>query len=153
MPVTPPPPGGKVSDFIEETLHDGAGFRFRVEKLIHEERTDHQHLVIFENTIFGRVMMLDGITQLTTRDEFIYHEMMAHMPLMAHATPRDVLIVGGGDGGVLREVLRHDGIERVVLCELDESVIALSRQFFPGISAGAFDDPRADVVIISSTTK
>ncbi|MBI1383350.1 MAG: polyamine aminopropyltransferase [Rhizobiales bacterium] len=133
--------------WIEEDLHDGWGSRYRVDRLIHESHTEHQHLVIFENAKFGRVMMLDSIAQLTTADEFVYHEMMAHVPIVAHGRVRRVLIVGGGDGGVMREVLRHPGVERVVLCEIDRGVIDMSLEFFPGVAGGAFDDPRAEVVI------
>ncbi len=157
-PATPAPSSAPAADrekqtpaAFEETLHNGAGFRFSVQRLIHEERTPHQHLVIFDNAIFGRVMMLDGVTQLTTADEFIYHEMMAHVPLMAHGQARDVLIIGGGDGGVLREVLRHGSVERAVLCEIDAAVIELSRRFFPEVSDKAFEDPRTQVVIADGT--
>ena len=135
----------------EETLHEGIGFCFEIDRLIHETRTEHQHLVIFENRVFGRVMMLDGVTQLTTADEFIYHEMMAHVPLMALPRPRDVLIIGGGDGGVLREVLRHGSVRRAVLCEIDAQVIELAQRYFPEISDGAFADPRVEIVIMDGT--
>jgi spermidine synthase len=116
---------------------------------LYESQTGHQNLIIFDNATFGRVMLLDGVVQLTTKDEFIYHEMMAHVPLFAlgggHA--RRVLVIGGGDGGVMREVLKHKSVERVVLCELDDTVVRLSREHLPQISNGAFDDPRAEVVI------
>ncbi len=77
------------------------------DEVLHEVKTDHQHLVIFKNKTWGTVLMLDGVCQLTTSDEFIYHEMMAHVPLMALDKPKRVLVVGGGDGGVMREVLKH----------------------------------------------
>ena len=115
--------------------------------MLHEVKTEHQHLVIFENATWGRVLMLDGVCQLTTSDEFVYHEMMAHVPLMALSKPKRVLIVGGGDGGVLREVLKHPTVEKATLCEIDRSVIDLSLEHFSEVSAGAFDNPRAEVVI------
>src|SRR5262245_580215 len=133
--------------WIEEHLHQHWRAKLKADKIIHEVHTDFQDLVIFENGDFGRVLMLDNIIQLTSRDEFVYHEMMSHVPLFALDNPRNVLVVGGGDGGVLREVLRHPSIERAVLCEIDPGVIDLCRRYFPEVSDGAFDDPRSDVVI------
>jgi len=137
--------------WIPETLHEHFQFHFRTDHVLYEVQTQHQHLIIFENGTFGRVMMLDGVVQLTEADEFVYHEMMAHVPLMAQPAPKRVLIIGGGDGGVLREVLRHPSVERAVLCEIDQGVIELSRQYLDFISKGAFDDPRAEVVIADGT--
>lgn len=142
--------------WIEETLHSEWRTRLKADKILFEIDTDHQHLVIFDNKVFGRVMMLDHIVQLTTGDEFIYHEMMAHVPLTAlealePETKKSVLIIGGGDGGVLREVLRHPSVERAVLCEIDASVIDMCREYFPGVSNGAFDDPRVEIVIADGT--
>jgi spermidine synthase len=133
--------------WYEEHLHKHWHAKLLADKVIHEVHTEFQDLVIFENGDFGRVLMLDKIIQLTTKDEFVYHEMMAHVPLFAHPDPRRVLIVGGGDGGVLREVLRHPSVESAVLCEIDPGVIELCRTYFPEISAGAFDAPRAEIVI------
>jgi spermidine synthase len=133
--------------WIEETFHPHWRVRLAADKVLHEVRTAHQDLVIFENATWGTVLMLDGVCQLTTSDEFVYHEMMAHVPLMALAKPRRVLVVGGGDGGVLREVLKHPSIEQATLCEIDRSVVDLSLAHYPGIAAGAFDDPRTDLVI------
>lgn len=133
--------------WIEETFHPHWRVALEADRVLHEVKTGHQHLVIFENATWGRVLMLDGVCQLTTSDEFIYHEMMAHVPLMALSKPKRVLVVGGGDGGVLREVLKHPTVEKATLCEIDRSVIDLSRQHFSEVSAGAFDNPRAEVVI------
>jgi len=137
--------------WIPETLHEAFRFSFKTNNVLYESQTEHQHLVIFENDTFGRVLMLDGVVQLTEADEFVYHEMMAHPALFAQPEPKRVLIIGGGDGGVLREVLRHPSVERAVLCEIDQSVIDLSRRYLDFISKGAFDDPRADVVIADGT--
>jgi spermidine synthase len=111
------------------------------------EKTEHQDLVIFQNPRFGRVLALDGIIQLTEADEPIYHEMMVHVPLFTHDNPTSVLIIGAGDGGILRETLKHSSVQRAVLVEIDSSVIELSKKYFPKVSDGAFDDPRAEVVI------
>lgn len=131
----------------EETLYPGWGQWFAVDEVLHEERSEHQHLVIFRNARFGRVLALDGVIQTTEADEFIYHEMLAHVPLFAHGRAERVLIVGGGDGGMLREVCRHQGVRRVVQVEIDSAVIEMSRRYLPGHSDGAFDDPRVRIVI------
>ncbi len=133
--------------WIDETLHPHFRCSLATDKVLYENKTGHQHLIIFENDTFGRVMMLDGVVQLTDKDEFIYHEMMAHTPILAHGDARRALIIGGGDGGVLREVLRHESIERAVLCEIDRDVVELSLKHLPNISQGAFDDPRVELVI------
>ena len=112
--------------WIEETFHPHWRVRLQADKVLHEVKTEHQHLVIFENATWGRVLMLDGVCQLTTSDEFVYHEMMAHVPLMALSKPKRVLVVGGGDGGVMREVLKHPMVEKATLCEIDRSVVDLS---------------------------
>ncbi|MEM7223358.1 MAG: polyamine aminopropyltransferase [Pseudomonadota bacterium] len=130
-----------------ETLHDDFQTAFLATDVLYDTATEHQRLVLFENPTYGRVLMLDGATQLTTADEFVYHEMMAHTPILAHGVAKDILIVGGGDGGVAREVLRHSTVERLVQVEIDDSVVAFSRQYLPEISAGAFDDPRHELVI------
>jgi spermidine synthase len=137
----------KPERWIEETFHPHWRVRLEAKKVLHEVKTDHQHLVIFENDTWGRVLMLDGVCQLTTSDEFIYHEMMAHVPLMALRKPRHVLVVGGGDGGVMREVLKHPTVEKATLCEIDRSVVDLSLEHYPEIAGGCFDDPRCDLVI------
>ncbi len=137
--------------WVEETLHRGFRVRLKADHVLFDSETEHQRLIIFENADYGRVMMLDGIVQLSTKDEFVYHEMMAHVPLFAHGWAKRALIVGGGDGGVLREALRHPELEQVTLCEIDRSVIDLCRQHFPDVSAGAYDDPRTRIVIADGT--
>ncbi|TKI08789.1 polyamine aminopropyltransferase [Martelella alba] len=130
-----------------ETLHDHFGQHFEVGDILFREKTEHQDLIIFENDAFGRVMALDGVVQTTERDEFIYHEMMAHVPLMAHGRAESVLIIGGGDGGMLREVCRHRSVKRIRMVEIDAGVVAFCRRYLPGHSAGAFDDPRFHLTI------
>src|SRR5262245_22325702 len=104
--------------WVEETLHRGHRVRLTTDPVLFDSETEHQRLIIFENADFGRVMMLDGIIQLTTKDEFIYHEMMSHVPLFAHGRAKRALIIGGGDGGVLREALKHSELKQVTLCEI-----------------------------------
>lgn len=119
---------------------------FSVDAVLHRGHTGMQDVLVFENSTFGRVLALDGMIQLTARDNHIYHEMLAHVPLIRHGSAKRVLVVGGGDGGILREVLKHP-VDEVRLVEIDPEVIALSRRFFPEMSGGAFDDPRANIVI------
>lgn len=133
--------------WIEETFHPHWRVSLRASKVLHEEKTEHQHLVIFENETWGRVLVLDGVIQLSTSDEYAYHEMMAHVPLAALDKPKRVLIVGGGDGGVLREVLKHDCVEEAVMVEIDRSVIDMSLKYYPEVAGGSFDDPRSEIVI------
>lgn len=132
---------------FQETLYDAVAQTYRIDKLYFEQKTDHQHLMIFHNAFLGRVMTLDGIVQTTEKDEFIYHEMMAHVPLIAHAKAAQVLIIGGGDGGMLREVLKHETVKKAVMVEIDAAVIDMAKQYLPNHSAGAFDDARAEIVI------
>lgn len=137
--------------WFDETLHDvvlkkGFAQRFLVNRVVCQHKTDFQDLIVFETPTFGRVLALDGVIQTTEGDEFAYHEMLVHVPLLAHGRVRRVLIIGGGDGGTLREVLRHD-VERAVMVEIDRTVVDICREHMPSLSAGAFDDPRADLVI------
>ena len=131
----------------QETLYDGYGQRFSVDRMLHEVRTEHQHLVIFENARMGRVMALDGVIQTTEADEFIYHEMLTHVPILAHGAARRVLIIGGGDGGMLREVAKHKSVERITMVEIDGTVVDMCKEFLPNHSQGAFDDARLNLVI------
>ncbi|MFN3625908.1 MAG: polyamine aminopropyltransferase [Hyphomicrobium sp.] len=133
--------------WIEETFHPHWRVRLAADEVLHEVKTEHQHLIMFKNRTWGTVLMLDGVCQLTTSDEFIYHEMMAHVPLMALDKPKQVLVVGGGDGGVLREVLKHPSVEKAMLCEIDREVIDTALKYYPEIPGNAFDDERAVVVI------
>jgi spermidine synthase len=130
-----------------ETLYPGYGQSFSVDEILFEHRTEHQHLLIFRNQRFGRVMALDGVVQTTEHDEFVYHEMLTHVPIIAHGQARRVLIIGGGDGGILREVCRHASIEEITQVEIDQSVIDMARKYLPAHSAGAYDDPRATIII------
>lgn len=134
-------------DTYQETLYSGYGQNFSIDRLLFEDKTEHQHLIIFENRFFGRIMALDGVIQTTEKDEFIYHEMLTHVPILAHGKVKRVLIIGGGDGGMLREVLRHKSVEQVTMVEIDRAVVDLCRQWLPNHSAGAYDDPRVNLVI------
>jgi spermidine synthase len=135
--------------WIPETLFDRQGIRmsYAVERVIHETQTEHQHLVLFEHRTFGKMLMLDGATQVTSKDEFVYHEMMTHVPILAHGKAREILIVGGGDCGIAEEVLKHKSIKRVTQVEIDASVIAFAKKHFPEFARPVFADPRFESVI------
>ena len=136
-----------MTEWFEEALHPGLTQRLSMDRILFREKTNLQDLVIFENRIFGRVLALDGVVQTTEGDEFIYHEMLSHVPILAHGAASHVLIIGGGDGGVAREVLKQPSIEEVTVVEIDPSVVALCQAHLPSISAGAFDNPRLNLVI------
>lgn len=136
-----------MNEFTEILEPNGWTQRFVVDEVLYRERTGHQDLVIFRNNEFGRVMALDGVVQTTEGDEFVYHEMLAHVPILAHGRARRVLIIGGGDGGMLREVLRHEAVTHVTQVEIDAQVIETCKRYLPNHSRGAFDDPRVSIVI------
>ena len=132
---------------FNETLYNGFRATYEIEEIYYHNKTEHQDLIIFKNPIFGRMMALDGIVQTTERDEFIYHEMFVHMPLLTHDRPLNVLIIGGGDGGVAREVCRYDVVEKITMVEIDQAVCELSKTYLPNHSAGAFEDSRFELII------
>jgi spermidine synthase len=135
--------------WIAETLFDELGLRmsYRADKVIRETRTSHQHLVLFEQPFFGKMLMLDGAVQITARDEFIYQEMMSHVPLFAHGNAREVLIIGGGDCGIAEEVLKHKSVNRLTQVEIDPAVIAFAKKHFPEFTKPVFADKRFDSVV------
>ncbi len=120
------------------------GITFGVERVLFDRQSAYQHVQVWETDAFGRLLTLDGLVMVTERDEFVYHEMITHPALCLLSNPQRVLIIGGGDGGTLREVLRYSTIIQADLVEIDEVVIEASRAFFPSLSV-AFDDPRARV--------
>src|SRR5258708_35811115 len=134
---------------IPETLVDELGIRmtYEVERVIYELQTEHQHLVLFEHSFFGKMLMLDGATQVTSADEFIYHEMMSHVPILAHGRAREVLIVGGGDCGIAEEVLKHKSVKRLTLVEIDAAVGGLAKTYFPELAGPVLADRRFELVI------
>jgi spermidine synthase len=133
--------------WINETLYPDWGQRFLMKRELAHVHSAFQDIVIFESTSHGRVMVLDGVIQITEADEFVYQEMIAHVPLLAHGAAAHVLIIGAGDGGVLRRVLQHRGVQRAVMVEIDGEVIRLAQEFLPGIAGDAWRDPRAEVIV------
>jgi len=128
--------------FTEVCEEGGSAFSLKVRRKLHEEQTDFQLIEIYESDKFGNLMVIDGFVMLTAFDNFIYHEMMSHPALFTHPDPRHVVIVGGGDCGTLREVLKHAGVESVLQVEIDERVTRVSEEFFPELCESN-NDPRA----------
>mmetsp|Transcript_67322 Transcript_67322/g.119951 ORF Transcript_67322/g.119951 Transcript_67322/m.119951 type:complete len:313 (+) Transcript_67322:48-986(+) len=124
----------------------GQANALQVKEVILHKKTKFQDLLVFESTDWGKVLVLDGVIQLTERDEMSYQEMMAHLPLFSHANPIDVLIIGGGDGGVLREVAKHACVERITHCEIDDGVVEASKAYFPSLAC-AFSNPKVNLMI------
>jgi spermidine synthase len=122
------------------------GITARIKETLVTEKTGFQELAVIDTEQFGRMLVLDGMVMTTEKDEFVYHEMVAHPLLFTHPNPKQVLVVGGGDGGVIREVLKHPKVEKAVLVEIDDKVIEYSKKFLPGI-AGELDHPRVEVIV------
>ncbi|MFA4028878.1 MAG: hypothetical protein GDYSWBUE_001343 [Candidatus Fervidibacterota bacterium] len=134
-------------EFFTEEQTDNVRFSLRVKRWLSRRMTKYQLLEIAETYEVGKLLALDGKVMLTVSDERFYHEMLVHPPMVIHACPRSVLVIGGGDGGTLREVLRHPTVERVTIVELDAEVIEECRRWLPEISQGAFEDERTNIVI------
>lgn len=128
-----------------ETLHKNVRVQYLVNDSLYGDNTDFQDMTLIENPTFGRMLILDGITQTTQLDEPAYHEMLTHTPILAHGAVQSVLIIGGGDGGIAREVLKHDSIQ-VTMVELDCTVTEFSKKYLPSLSDGAFANPRLTLV-------
>ncbi|KAG0236557.1 putrescine aminopropyltransferase [Actinomortierella wolfii] len=126
------------------TLWPGQAMTLEVKEILHVEQSKYQDVLVFQSTTYGNVLVLDGVIQATERDEFSYQEMLTHVPMFAHPNPKRVLVIGGGDGGVLREVVKHEGVEEVVLCEIDEAVINASKKFLPSMAVG-FQHPKVKI--------
>lgn len=120
----------------------GQAMNLKVKEVLHHEKSKYQDVLVFESTDYGRVLVLDNVIQCTERDEFSYQEMITHLAMNAHPNPKKVLVIGGGDGGVLREVVKHESVEEAILCDIDEAVIRVSKKYLPGMSIG-FQHPNA----------
>jgi len=129
-----------------ETLYPDIKISLRG-KLIHKEKTPYQNLKIYKTERFGNLLLLDGAIQTTEKDEFIYHEMLTHTVMLLHPNPQNVLIIGGGDGGILREALKYKSVKKVYLVEIDERVIEVSKKYLKNICQKAFQDKRVKIII------
>lgn len=138
---------GKIlSIWFTEKQTENFGITIKVNRTLHVEQTDFQKLDMIETEEWGNMLLLDDMVMTSQRDEFVYHEMVAHVPLFTHPNPENVLVVGGGDGGVIREVLKHSSVKKATLVDIDGKVIECSKKFLPEI-AGMLEDPRVDVQI------
>jgi len=133
--------------FTEQHDYSGSSIGFRVTGRLHTEQSAFQHIEIYDTTDWGKLMVIDGCMMVTTRDNFFYHEMMSHPALFTHANPKKVVVIGGGDCGTLREVLRHDEVESAIQVEIDERVTRLAERYFPELCESN-NDPRAQLLFI-----
>ena len=141
-------PDKVMNGWFSETsdIWPGIAVSIEIEKILFSKKSNYQQIDLYETRHHGRMLVLDGIIQLTDFDEFAYQEMLGHIPMFAHPLPEKVLVIGGGDGGILREVAKHETVSSIDLCEIDEQVIRVSKEFLPGMCIG-FDDPRVTVHI------
>lgn len=133
----------------ENSQWPGMAMSLQVEKVLEDVKTKYQHLIVFLSSTFGNVLVLDGVIQYTERDECAYQEMISHCPLFSHPNPERVMVVGGGDGGCIREVLKHKSVKEVVICEIDEVVIEMGKKYFPDVR-DAWSDPRLRLVCMDA---
>ena len=129
-----------------EMSEEGMGISVKVNSTIYHDESDFQTIDIIDTPALGKMLILDGLVMTSDRDEFFYHEMISHVPMNSHPCPKNVLVIGGGDGGTVREVLRHNSVERVVLCEIDGLVVDACKKYLPNI-AGKLDDKRVDIQV------
>ena len=130
-----------------EALNESCGFYYEVGDVLYRKKTRYQEIKVVHTKEFGKVLLLDGIIQVSERDEFIYHEMLVHGGMLTHANPQSILVIGGGDGGANREVLKHPSVKQLVQVDLDDEVIAVCKKHFDFICQGSFEDPRVDLHI------
>lgn len=128
-------------------LWPGQAMSLKVEEILFHGTSDYQDVLVFRSSHHGNVLVLDGVIQVTERDEFSYQEMLAHLPMFSHPNPVNVLVIGGGDGGILREVLKHESVQKAVICEIDAEVIRVSKKFLPTLAVG-YNDPRVEVHVM-----
>jgi spermidine synthase len=132
------------TELINIWRRPGQAMGIKIKQTLFDGKSDYQHVKVFETETYGKMMTLDGVIQSTQRDEFSYHEMIAHLPLFTHQNPEKVCVIGGGDGGVLREVMRHPSVKSAVLCDIDRVVIEQSQEHLKHLSVG-FNDPRTEI--------
>lgn len=121
-------------------------YGYKTKAVLFNEKSEYQVVEVIETEAYGKMMLLDGLVMITDVDEFVYHEMISHIPVCLHGNPKRVVVIGGGDGGTVRELLKHDCIEHITLCEIDDVVIKAARECFPDVSSG-FDDKRVTVKV------
>jgi spermidine synthase len=133
--------------FFEKAPYAPVEYLYDVEEVLYKGKSNYQEIKVIRNPFYGKMLILDDVVQITERDEFFYHEMLTHIVMHAHPEPKKVIVIGGGDGGVVREVLKHPTVEKVYFIEIDKEVINVSKKFFPGVSC-SIDDPRVEVKVM-----
>jgi spermidine synthase len=133
--------------FFEKAPFAPVDYCYDVEEILYKGKSKFQEIMVIKNPHFGKMLILDEVVQLTERDEFFYHEMLTHIAMYAHPNPKKVIVIGGGDGGVVREVIKHKTVEKVYFVEIDEEVINISKRFFPTVAC-SIDDPRVEIKIM-----
>ncbi|KAK9236634.1 Spermidine/spermine synthase [Lipomyces kononenkoae] len=131
---------------VSDELWPGQAMTLRVNQILHVEKSKYQDVLVFESSNYGNVLVLDGVIQATERDEFAYQEMITHLAMFNHPNPKRVLVIGGGDGGVLREIVKHESVEEAILCDIDECVIRVSKKYLPSMAVG-FQHPKVKVFV------
>lgn len=130
----------KSNVWVEEMIEDKIGLRFKIERTLFSGKSDFQHVDVVETTAMGKMLLNDGLIMVTERDEFVYHDMIAHVPLFIHPNPKNVLVIGGGDGGTVREVLRHKSVEKCTMVEIDKLVVDACIEHIPQTSSALNDE-------------
>ncbi len=130
--------------FFEKDPYAPIQYVYDVEKVLYKGKSNFQDIMVIENPFFGKMLILDGVVQITEKDEFFYHEMLVHVLMHSHPNPQNIIIIGGGDGGAVREVLKHESVKKIYFVEIDEEVINISKKFFPEVASG-IDDKRVEI--------
>jgi len=130
--------------FFEKDPYSPIQYVYDIEKVLYKSKSQYQEIMVIENSYFGKILILDGVVQLTEKDEFFYHEMLVHVVMHAHPKPIDIVVIGGGDGGAIKEVLKHETVEKIYFVEIDKEVIEVSKKFFPTISE-AINHPKVKI--------
>lgn len=133
--------------FTERAPYAPVEYLYDVEAILYKGKSRFQDIMVIKNPYYGKMLILDDVVQITERDEFFYHEMLTHVAMHANPSPKKVIVIGGGDGGIVREVLKHKSVEKVFFVEIDEEVINVSKKFFPTVSSG-IDDPRVEIRVM-----
>lgn len=141
----------KSNVWVEEMIDDKIGLRFKIERTLFSGKSDFQYVDVVETTALGKMLLNDGLIMITEKDEFVYHDMISHVPLFIHPEPKNVLVIGGGDGGTAREVLRHKNVEKCTMVEIDKMVVDACREHIPQTSS-ALDDPRMNLLFEDGVT-
>ncbi|MBZ4687227.1 MAG: spermidine synthase [Clostridia bacterium] len=132
--------------WFSELQQPGLAISCLVKEVLHHEKSEYQDIKVVDTERFGRMLLLDDVIQTTVKDEFVYHEMISMVALNTHPNPENVLVIGGGDGGTIREIVKHPKVKKATLVEIDEGVVKASKKYLPELACG-FDDPKAEVII------